>query len=62
MSKSYHEISNYKVMYGFFHVHSPVFAQYQYAEPLYGCQGLFNSYALSLSRTTLGYVSFSYLP
>ena len=40
MSKSYHEISNYKVMYGFFHVHSPVFAQYQYAEPLYGCQGL----------------------
>ena len=49
-------------MYGFFHAHSPVFAQYQYAEPLYGCQGLFNSYALSLSRTTLGYVSFSYLP
>ena len=32
------------------------------AEPLYGCQGLLNSYALSLSRTTLGYVSFSYLP
>jgi hypothetical protein len=43
-------------MYGFFHAHSPVFAQYQYAEPLYGCQGLFNSYALSLSRTTLARV------